>query len=153
MAVSPRATATILGIAAAVVLALAFALEHLGGMRPCHLCLLERWPWATAAVLLLGAAALGRPRAGLLLGLLALLTGAGLGLYHLGVEQGVFALPETCAAAGQATSVEELLRQLQNAPPPCDQAATLFGVSLAAWNVLASLAGVLVAAWGLRRPA
>jgi len=151
--VSVRATALALGIAAAVVLGLAFALEHLGGMRPCHLCLLERWPWAAAAVLLLGATALRRPRAGLALGVLALLVGTGLGLYHLGVEQGVFALPETCAAAGRATSVEDLLRQLQNAPPPCDQVSTLFGVSLAAWNVLASLSGMVVAAWGLRRPA
>lgn len=152
MAVSARATALALGVASAAVLAQAFALEHVGGMRPCHLCLLERWPWAAAAVLLLGLAALRRPRAGLALGLVVLLAGTGLGLYHLGVEQGVFALPETCAAAGQASSVEELLRQLQNAPPPCDQAATLFGVSLAAWNVLASLTGVIVAAWGLRRP-
>jgi disulfide bond formation protein DsbB len=151
MAVSARATALALGLAAAVVLGLAFALEHLVGMRPCHLCLLERWPWAVAAAVLLGSAGLRRPRAGLALGLVALLVGTGLGLYQLGVEQGVFALPETCAAAGQAASVEELLRQLQNAPPPCDQVSTLFGISLAAWNVLASIAGVIVAAWGLRR--
>lgn len=152
MAVSARATALALGIAAVVVLSLAFALEHPGGMRPCHLCLLERWPWAAAAVLLLGAAILRRPRPGLALGLLALLAGTGLGLYHLGVEQGIVALPETCAAVGQAESVEDLLRQLQDAPPPCDRTATLFGVSLAAWNVLASLTGAGVAAWGLRRP-
>jgi disulfide bond formation protein DsbB len=81
-----------------------------------------------------------QPRPMLALGALVLLVGAGLAGYHYGIEQGWFALPAGCAAGGDATSVEELRQMLREAPPACDQVRfDVFGLSLAAWNVLASL--------------
>ena len=52
-----------------------------------------------------------------------LLGGTGLAAYHVGVEQGVLALPESCLAAGRAQSIDELRQMLAEAPPRCDQVA------------------------------
>jgi disulfide bond formation protein DsbB len=116
------------------------ALQYLGGLPPCPLCIWQRWPY-------LGVVALGligwrwRPRVLLALAVPALLAGAGLGAYHMGVEQGWWALPAGCAAGADAQSVEDLKRLLAEAPPACDQVSfTLLGLSLAGWNVVTSLA-------------
>jgi disulfide bond formation protein DsbB len=62
--------------------------------------------------------------------------------YHVGVEQHWFAGPSACtAASGGATTLEQMKQQiLGTAPVLCDRPAwTLFGVSLAGWNLLAAL--------------
>src|SRR5207253_10396617 len=62
--------------------------------------------------------------------------------YHVGVEQHWFAGPSACtAASGGATTLEQMKQQiLGTAPVLCDRPAwTLFGLSLAGWNLLASL--------------
>ena len=69
----------------------AFAFQHWGGLAPCVLCIYQRWPWV--AVILLGSLAVvfrRRPAAAhTLLGLaaLAMLVGAGIAGFHVGVEQ------------------------------------------------------------------
>jgi disulfide bond formation protein DsbB len=82
---------------------------------------------------------------------------AGLAGYHVGVEQHWWESP-ACAAGGDigALSAQELLAQIRGAPiVRCDEVAwSLFGLSMAAWNALASLGlGALfaAAAWRLRR--
>ena len=65
-----------------------------------------------------------------------------LAFYHVGVEQHWFAGPAACTgAAGGATSIEALKAQLlARQPVSCDAPAwRLFGVSLAGWNLLASV--------------
>lgn len=111
------------------------------GYEPCHLCIWERWPYLVAGAALAGAVILGVPRAGLLVATLAFALGAALAAYHVGVEQGVFALPESCVADdGPAQSIEQLKQMLENAPARCDQVtASFFGLSLAAWNLLLSI--------------
>ena len=65
---------------------------------------------------MIAAGALGlwlrRPRLALALAALALAVNVGLAAYHVGIEQGWLALPEGCAAARRATTIEELRRQL-----------------------------------------
>lgn len=140
----PRQTASIATIAAAGLLVAVFAMEHIGGLAPCKLCVLQRWPHG--AVVLLGAVALlpaisesGRR---MLLGLCAVAFAitAGIGVYHVGVEQGIFAGPTTCSGGITGDSVEELRRKLMAAPiVRCDEVAwSLFGISLAGYNVIAS---------------
>jgi disulfide bond formation protein DsbB len=137
-ALSPPTACLLLALASALILLAVLALQFLGGLPPCRLCVWQRWPW-------LGVAALGligwrwRPRVMLALAAPALLIGAGLGAYHLGVEQGWWALPAGCAAGADAQSVEDLKRLLAEAPPACDQVSFTFGLSLAGWNVVASL--------------
>jgi disulfide bond formation protein DsbB len=130
----------LLAIAAGLILATVFAFQYLGGAAPCPLCIWQRYPYGVLIVL--GVIGLfWQPRPVLALAALVLLAGAGLAGYHYGIEQGWFALPETCAAGGEATSVEELRQMLREAPPACDQVRfTVFGWSLAAWNFLASIA-------------
>jgi disulfide bond formation protein DsbB len=131
----------------AALLAAAFAFQYLGGLAPCHLCLLQRWPHAVAV--LAGLALLAAPRRALAgLGALAMLAGAGIALYHVGVEQHWWTGPTTCAAPDiGALSSEELLERILAAPVVrCDEIAWSFlGLSMAAWNGLASLG--LAALW------
>jgi disulfide bond formation protein DsbB len=136
----PPTAALLLALASAAILLAVLALQYLGDLPPCPLCVWQRWPW-------LGVAALGligwrwRPRVMLALAAPALLVGTGLGAYHMGVEQGWWALPAGCAAGEGAQSVEDLKRLLAEAPPACDQVSfTFLGLSLAGWNVVTSLA-------------
>ena len=55
---SHRGFGLIAAIAAAVVLGIAIASERWGGLVPCALCLVERWPYRIAIVLGLAAALL-----------------------------------------------------------------------------------------------
>jgi disulfide bond formation protein DsbB len=144
----PARACLLLALASAAILLGALALQYLGGLPPCHLCVWQRWPYV--AVIALGlAGSRWQPRALLGGAALALLAGAGLAAYHVGIEQGWWALPAACVAGGGAASVEELRRLLTEAPPTCDQVRfTLAGLSLAGWNLLASLglAGFALAA-------
>lgn len=129
-----------------LVLGTALLSQYWGGLTPCELCLAQRWPWrvaiAAAALLWLGGERIPLTTAALALALVFFVS-AGLGFYHVGVEQHWFAGPTACTAGagGTATTIEELRRQLEGVKPVmCDQIQwALFGVSLAGWNVVASL--------------
>jgi disulfide bond formation protein DsbB len=133
----PSTAALLLALAAGAILLAVLAFQYLGGLPPCPLCVWQRWPYV--GVVLLGVVGWRwQPRALLGISALLLLTTAGIGVYHVGVEQGWWALPAGCAAGTDAQSVEELKRILAEAPPACDQVAfTFLGLSLAGWNVVA----------------
>ena len=135
--------------------------QYWGGLAPCELCLLQRWPWAAAIVISLIAIIAGK-RA--VLSWVALLlaavfaVGSALAFYHVGVEKQWFAGPNACIGAATAADTVEALkaRILGQMPVRCDEPAwSLWGISLAGWNLLASLVmGSLSFAffWRLRRP-
>lgn len=135
----PKNASLLLGLAALGILGSVLALQYLAGLAPCQMCIWQRWPFAVlAAVGLIGA--FWRPQAMLTLALLTLLASIGLAGYHVAVEQGWLALPAGCAAGTDATSVDDLKAMLKAAPPTCDQVDfTVLGLSLAAWNAVASL--------------
>lgn len=142
----------LLGLMAAAALTIALILQYVFGYAPCHLCVLERLPWVTV-VAAAAAAMTIVPRVGLLLAAVALLVGVGLSAYHVGVEQGWVALPASCVSGGAAGSLDELRAQLMQAGPTCDQVSVgFFGLSLVAWNGVASLAALALSLIGLRRP-
>ena len=136
----PRTAALLLALASVAILLAVLALQYLGDLPPCPLCVWQRWPYVGVAALgLVGWRWQPRPLLGLIA--LLLLTTAGIGAYHVGVEQGWWALPEGCAAGAEAQTVEDLKRLLAEAPPACDQVAfTLLGLSLAGWNAVVGLA-------------
>jgi disulfide bond formation protein DsbB len=145
MELSNRAFAGLVLIASAAVLGTALGSQYWGGLAPCELCILQRWPWSVAITICIVALFAGG-RSGLswlaLVLAVVFLVGVGFGLYHVAVEQHWIAGPAACTSpSGNAASVEELRRQiLGQAPVLCDRPAwTLFGVSMAGWNVLASL--------------
>lgn len=140
----------------AAMLAAAFAFQHLGRLDPCVLCIYQRWPWAAAAGLGLLAAVFARYRtaakAALALAVAALLTGAGIAAYHVGVEQHWWAGTSECGGVtGQAKTIEELKAQLLATPVTrCDEVAwSLFGISMAGWNLIVSAMAAVLLAWQL----
>ncbi len=142
-------------VASAAVLGAALLSQYWGGLAPCELCLTERWPWAVAIVIAFVASMVGSrpalPWVALLLGLV-FAVGSALAFYHVGVERHWFAGPSACAAPeGAATTIAALKAQLLHQQPVrCDEPAwSLWGISLAGWNLIASLAmaGVCFAAF------
>jgi disulfide bond formation protein DsbB len=145
IALQRRALGPAVGSAALLVAALAF--QYLGGLAPCPLCVLQRWPHLAAVVL--GLAILAWPRRGLaVLAGLAMLAGAGIGLYHLGIERNWWEGPTTCTApvVGGVAPGELLDRILEAPVVACDAVAwSWLGVSMAGWNAILSL--VLALLW------
>ncbi len=140
-------------------LGVALLSESFGGLVPCALCLVERWPYRAA--MLFGALALASPRGArflLVLAALAMLAGAALGGVHVGVEQGWWPspLPE-CAAPklGSGTMAERLARMPARPAKPCDEPTYLIPglpLSMATMNMLfASTLGAGLMAVALRR--
>src|SRR6266576_1390408 len=161
MSLSTRAFAGFVLIASALVLGTALLSQHWGGLVPCELCLLQRWPWGAAIVIAFIAAMVGSrpalPWVALLLAAVFVVSG-GLAFYHVGVEQHWFAGPTACSGAATAADTLEALKAqiLHQQPVRCDEPAwSLWGISLAGWNLLASLVmgGICLAAFSrLRRP-
>jgi disulfide bond formation protein DsbB len=146
-------------LAATAVILTALAFEYVGGYAPCPLCLQQRYAYYAAIPILFVALALfagGYEKVATALFLLvaaAFLFNAGLGAYHAGVEWGFWAGPETCAGALQplGTGSGGVLKDLgAQRVIRCDEASwRLLGLSLAGWNVAASLglaAGAVTAA-------
>jgi disulfide bond formation protein DsbB len=128
-------------------------------IRPCPLCLEQRYAYYLAILLgalLAVAAAKGAPRAVLIAGLailaLAALYNAGLGSYHAGVEWGFWPGPTECTGPvldfGKAGSLLDNLDKVKVIR--CDEVQWRFlGLSLAGYNVLISLAMAALAIWGI----
>lgn len=142
------------GGSAALLLA-AWGFQYLGGMAPCKLCIWQRYPHGAAV--LLGALAFALPGVRLLplLGAAAAAATSGIGVYHAGVERGLWEGPSSCTSGSiSGLSAEELMEQIMAAPlVRCDDIPwEMFGLSMAGWNALLSAGLVLVwlAAWRAR---
>ena len=131
-------------LASVLALAAAFVAQYGFDLQPCVLCLYQRWPYGVVIVLALGALAVPKYR-GWLLALigLVLLVDAGIAGFHVGVEQQWWDGTTECTGApiGSATTLEELRKQVMEAPVVrCDQVAwSLAGISMAGWNFIACL--------------
>ncbi len=143
----PRFPAAFLGLASAGVLAAALFFQFVLGYQPCILCLWQRVPYgavmAFSVVTLLFRQWKGLGDALLVASGFALLAGAGIAAYHVGVEQHWWAGTSACGATGGAPqTLEQLRAQVMAAPVTrCDEVAwSLFGVSMAGYNVVISLA-------------
>ena len=157
---NPAAAAALLIAAAGAVTILgAYFFEYVMKLAPCPLCLEQRIPYYVAiplALVVAIAALRGAPRVlvvgGLAVLAIAMVIGAGLGVFHAGVEWKFWAGPRDCSGPissfGNAGS---LIDQMQNTSlVRCDEAAWRFlGLSLAGYNVLISLALGAVALWGI----
>ena len=146
---SPRLRLVSLAMAtiSAAILGAALASEHWGGLVPCALCLVERWPWRVAIGFALLGVVLPRPLARLSLAavLLAMLAGVAAGTTHVGVEAGLWAspLPECAAPSFGGGSVSERMARMPDRPSkPCDQPTFLIPglpISMAMMDLLASI--------------
>jgi disulfide bond formation protein DsbB len=147
--------------AAALALAVALGSERWGGLVPCALCLLERWPYRVAIVLGLVALLLPPRPARWVLGLLllAVLAAVVLAGIHVGVEQGLWPspLPECAGPRFTAGTIAQRLAEMPVHPAkPCDAPTYLIPslpLSMAAMNLIFALAFALALAISLVRGA
>lgn len=124
---------------------------------PCEMCHWQRWPHIAGAIVGLGgaiaiAAGVLPVRAALAVAVLTTLCVAisgGLGVFHAGVEYKLWPGPTACTTGFHYTGGPLDI----NAPVPhCDNPAwTLFGISLAGFNALISLAAAALGASRLVR--
>lgn len=132
---------TIAAAGSAALLLGALGFQYIGEMPPCKMCYWQRYPHVAAVGI--GLLALLFPGAILpYLGALALLVTAGIGIFHAGVERGLWEGPTTCTSQSiEGLSADELLNQILTAPVVrCDEIPwEMFGLSMAGWNAVVSL--------------
>jgi disulfide bond formation protein DsbB len=148
-------------VIATLALAGAWFFQLVLDIRPCPLCLEQRYAYYLAVplgALVALAAARHAPRgvlvAGLALLALAALANAWLGFYHAGVEWGFWQGPTECSGSvldlGKAGSLFDNLDKVKVIR--CDEVQWRFlGLSLAGYNVLISLVMAALAAWGIAK--
>jgi len=160
LAADPAAVAALaIAAIAAATLAGAWFFQLVLDIRPCPLCLEQRYAYYLAvplALVVAFAAARGAPKSLLLAGfavlLLAALANAWLGGYHAGVEWKFWEGPTDCSGpVVDLGSAGTLLQRLDSVKViRCDEVQWRFlGLSLAGYNVLISLAMAAIAAWGM----
>ncbi len=142
-------------------LATALASQYWGGLQPCVLCIYQRWAYVGAAAfgaagVLLGGMPGGRRILVALAGL-AFLAGAGIAFFHVGVEQQWWRGTAECQAPAfdLNMSIADLRKQmLETRFVSCDEIPwSLFGLSMAGYNVIASLGLAAAALWAARHMA
>ena len=164
LAADPAAVAALaIAVVAAATLAGAWFFQLVLDIRPCPLCLEQRYAYYLAlplALVVAFAAARGAPRQVVLAAfavlLLAALANAWLGGYHAGVEWKFWQGPTDCSGPlvdfGKAGNLLEQLDKVKVIR--CDEVQFRFlGLSLAGYNVLISLLMAVIALWGFVRAA
>ncbi|WFS00355.1 disulfide bond formation protein B [Rhizobium tumorigenes] len=152
-----------LGMAATVGSALGF--QYIGGYTPCELCLMQRLPYyygIPVAILAALSALSGMPawitRALLAVAGIMMLVGCGMGVYHAGVEWNFWEGPSSCTGPAFSSTTPAsggVLGSLNKVHgPSCSVAALrVLGLSMAGWNVIASLILAAIAVAGFRKAA
>ena len=151
------AAAAIAVVGAAAILG-AWFFQYGLGLKPCPLCLEQRYAYYFAiplALMVILGDQHGASRKVLIAALVAIALGmlwnAGLGVYHSGVEWKWWPGPQECAGGldnlGTAGGLRKKLQSITVVR--CDEAAWRFlGLSLAGYNALISLLLAAIAAWG-----
>ncbi|MCC6779385.1 MAG: disulfide bond formation protein B [Hyphomicrobiales bacterium] len=160
MEARPLATAaTLVALVGSLAILGAWFFEYGLGLKPCPLCLEQRYPYyfgIPLAVMVILGDRFGASRKVLLAALAVIAAGmlwnAILGVFHSGVEWKWWPGPQACSGALEGLgSAGGLAKRLESmSVVRCDEAPWRFlGLSLAGYNVLISLALAAVAAWGV----
>ena len=143
----------------AALLAGALGSQYIGGLHPCEMCHWQRWPHYAALLLAAFSFAMreqaDRGRSFVWLAALAVLTSGLIGIYHSGVEGGVFEGLTQCSSVSAGGSGADILADIMSTPlVRCDQVQwSLLGISMAGWNAVISIGSAMVILWlSLRLP-
>jgi disulfide bond formation protein DsbB len=156
----PHAAAASIVVVGLATIAGFFYFEYVLGYPPCPLCLDQRKAFyicvPLAALLWVGAGH-GASRKVLIGGFIVIaavmLWNTGLSAYHAGVEWKFWLGPQDCSGPiNNFGSAADMLKRIQHIRVVrCDEAAwRLFGISLAGYDVLVSLALAVIAVWGAK---
>ncbi|WP_106607968.1 disulfide bond formation protein B [Shimia abyssi] len=124
----------------------AWAFQYIGGYPPCKLCYYQRYPhWGAAGfgILALLFSGVALPY---LAALAAATTGA-IGVFHSGVERGLWEGPSTCTSGSiENLSADELFNQIMTAPMVrCDEIPwEMLGLTMANLNAIFSLGAAIL---------
>ena len=155
----PRAIPALLVAACLGALGTALASQYWGGLYPCVLCIYQRYAYGVAMALaafafIFSASPLGR-RLFLLGSGLGFLAGSAIAVFHVGVENKWWQGTAECQAPAlpENATVDQLRDILLNQPfAPCDKVPwDLFGISIAGYNVLASVLLAALSFWAASR--
>lgn len=138
----------------ALLLSGAYVSELGFGLYPCEMCLWQRWPHFVALALAGFAFFVSPARLWTVLAAVALLATGLIGGFHVGVEYGWWQGITSCARIVPSEPGASALEAIMNTPMiSCNEAQwRLFGISLAGFNFLFSVAGGLsVIALAMRR--
>jgi len=144
-ALQPGKAAALILLASVATLGGAYAFQYVGGLAPCVLCWWQRYAhFAVIGFALLALLPVGPALRSLLLlaAAAAALTGAGIAVFHVGVEQHWWQGTAECGSTlGAASSLDDMRKMLLAQPVVrCDEVAwSLFGISMAGYNALISL--------------
>ncbi|HZV18060.1 MAG TPA: disulfide bond formation protein B [Sphingobium sp.] len=124
----------------------ALASQYIGGLFPCEMCMWQRWPHLAAIGAALAAFLVRRNSFAsavfTLLAALAIATSGAIGVFHAGVEYGWWEGLTTCATSAPPVGKSLLDAIMEASLVRCDVAPwDLFGISLAGFNAIFSLAG------------
>jgi disulfide bond formation protein DsbB len=143
-------TARLVGAVSLALILGALGFQYLGHLAPCEMCHWQRWPHIAAAVTGLVLVAVWKTEARLLAWLCVALIAisGGIAAYQTGMQWGLLPGPAACTVAHAYVMGS-------NAPPPEDSCNlvtwSLFGLSLAAYNAIISLATAALGALMLVR--
>ena len=155
---SQETRAVLIAAASIAILAAVWIFQGMG-YAPCELCLTQRYAFYAAIPLALGTALLasrsvhGLARIGFALLALVFLASAVLAAYHTGVEYHWWAGPTACTGGMTGSlDVNDLVNSLNSVKVVrCDEVQLrIAGLSLAGWNVVASLVLAAYAALAAR---
>ena len=129
----------------------AYLIEYMLGHKPCNLCLIERYPYLGAIILISIIFILNKfEKLIFYIILLLFIFGTIVSFYHVGIEQGFFSESFMCDILNTDSNLskESLLKQLQaTTPVSCKQVTfRLLGLSLASINTIISiiLSGIMI---------
>ena len=124
-------------------LIVAYFIEHVLKHQPCNLCLIERIPYILSIIIIsICLFAEKFEKLSLITLSLIFLSATLIAFYHFGIEQGFIKESLVCDLNNKSKdlSKEALLNQLKEMPISCkDVTFTIFGLSLASFNIFISL--------------
>jgi disulfide bond formation protein DsbB len=131
-------------------ISVAYFIQYVLDHQPCNLCLIERIPYIFSIIIILICLFTQKFEKIILISLSLIFFSASLlSFYHFGIEQGFISESLVCdlKIKDNELSKEDLLNQLKKMPVNCkDVTFTIFGLSLATFNIFISLIlGVITA--------
>ena len=121
----------------------AYFIQYVLKHQPCNLCLIERIPYIFSIIVISICLFTGKfEKLSLITLSLIFLSATLIAFYHFGIEQGFIKESLVCDLNNKSKdlSKEALLNQLKEMPISCkDVTFTIFGLSLASFNIFISL--------------
>ena len=130
------------GLGSLFLLTGALLFQYIGKMPPCKMCYWQRYPHLLAVAISI-LYFFTRMESLKSVGFIAASMSSAIGAYHAGVEKDWWQGPQSCTSGSiNGLTTDDLLEQIMTAPlVRCNDIPwQLFGISMAGWNMIISLA-------------